>query len=133
MIKVRKLSEEPGESEKEDGSLAVNSVDVILKRTDLKGFSSRILRIQPGGHTAFHEHSREHVVIVLNGRCRVETKAETLELREAMLVSVPGGVTHRFFNPGNERLALLILNLFTEDETKSVSTEPPPIKSTLES
>jgi quercetin dioxygenase-like cupin family protein len=127
MIKVRKLSEEPGEPEKEDGSLGVNSVEVVLKRIDLKAFSSRILRIQPGGHTAFHEHSREHIAIVLNGRCRVETKAATLELREAMLVTVPGGETHRFFNTGSDRLALLILNLFTEDESKPVSPEPTPI------
>ncbi len=118
MIRVRKLNEEPGEPEREDGSQGVNSVDVVLKRTDLKAFSSRILRIPPGGHTAFHSHPREHVAVVLTGRCRVETKDVTQEMREAMIVAIPSGEGHRFTNPGSVPLAILILNLFTEEEPK---------------
>jgi quercetin dioxygenase-like cupin family protein len=122
MIKVRKLYEEPGEPEKEEGSQGVNSIGVVLKRVDLKAFSSRILRIEPGGHTAFHDHTREHVAVVLRGRCRVETKDSTQELREAMIVTIPSGEGHRFFNPGSDRLALLILNLFTEEESKPIDS-----------
>ncbi len=132
MIKVRRLNEEPGEPEKEEGSQAVNSIDVVLKRTDLKAFSSRILRIEPGGHTALHAHSREHVAIVLRGRCRVETKDATQELKEAMIVTIPSGEGHRFFNFGDERLALLILNLFTEEDPKPTSPEPAPTEKTEE-
>jgi quercetin dioxygenase-like cupin family protein len=119
MIRVRKLNEEPGEMEMEEGSQGVNSVDVVLKRADLKAFSSRILRINPGGHTAFHSHSREHVAVILTGRCRIETMDATQELREAMVVTVPSGEGHRFVNPGSVPLAILILNLFTEEEPKT--------------
>jgi quercetin dioxygenase-like cupin family protein len=126
VIRVRRLNEEPGEPEKEEGSQAVNSIDVVLKRTDLKAFSSRILRIEPGGHTAFHSHPREHVAIVLRGRCKVETKDAAQELKEAMIVTIPSGEGHRFFNVGTERLALLILNLFTEEDPKPTSQEPVP-------
>ena len=112
MIKIRRLSEEPGTKESEDGSLGVNSIDVILKREDIQAFSSRLLRISPGGHTAYHEHPREHYAIVIRGRCRVETKESTAEISEANVVTIPSGVPHRFFNPGNEGLALLVLNLF---------------------
>ena len=122
MIRVRKLNEEPGEPEREGDSQGVNSVDVVLKRADLKAFSSRILRIEPGGHTAFHDHTRGHVAVVIRGRCRVETRDSTQELREAMIVTIPSGEGHRFFNPGSDRLALLILNLFTEEEPKQ--TDP---------
>ena len=125
MIRVRRLNEEPGEPEKEEGSQGVNSIDVILKRSDLKAFSSRILRINPGGHTAFHSHTREHVAIVLTGRCKVETKEATQELREAMIVTIPSGEGHRFLNSGSVPLAILILNLFTEEEPKPA--EPAPI------
>jgi len=118
---VRKLSEEPGEPEKEEGSQEVNSVDIVLKRADLKAFSSRMLRIEPGGHTAFHSHSREHIAMVLSGRCNVETQGSTQELKPAMVVAIPSGEGHRFVNPGNERLALLVLNFFTEDESKPVA------------
>jgi mannose-6-phosphate isomerase-like protein (cupin superfamily) len=85
---------------------------------DLKAFSSRILRIEPGGHTAFHSHSREHVAVVLSGRCRVETKDANQEIRGGMVAAIPSMDGHRFFNPGSEHLALLIINLFTEDESK---------------
>ncbi len=124
MIRVRKLNEEPGEPEREEGSQGVNSIDVVLRRADLKAFSSRILRIEPGGHTAFHDHTREHVAGVLRGRCRVETKESTQELREAMIVTIPSGEGHRFFNPGSDRLALLILNLFAEEEPKPTNSVP---------
>jgi len=124
MIRVRKLNEEPGEPEREEGSQGVNSIDVVLKRADLKAFSSRILRIEPGGHTAFHDHTREHVAVVLRGRCRVETKDSTQEIREAMIATIPSSEGHRFFNPGSDRLALLILNLFAEEEPKPANPAP---------
>ena len=119
MIRVRKLSEEPGVPEAESGSQGVNSIDLVLKRVDLKAFSSRILRIEPGGHTAFHSHSREHVAVVLSGRCRVETKDANQEIRGGMVAAIPSMEGHRFFNSGSERLALLVINLFTEDVSKS--------------
>ena len=125
MIRVRKLNEEPGEPEREEGSQSVNSVDVVLKRLDLKAFSSRILRISPGGHTAFHSHVREHVAIVLTGSCKIETKEATHELNEAMIATVPSREGHRFVNPGTVPIALLILNLFTEEEPKPA--EPAPV------
>ena len=122
MIRVRKLSEEPGVPEAESGSQGVNSIDLVLKRTDLKAFSSRVLRIEPGGHTAFHDHTREHVAVVLSGRCRVETRNANQEIRGGMVVAVPSGEGHSFLNPGSERLALLILNLFSEEEPKPEPT-----------
>jgi quercetin dioxygenase-like cupin family protein len=118
MIKVRKLSEEPGAPETESGSQDVSSIDLVLKRMDLKAFSCRILRIEVGGHTAFHSHSREHITVVLSGLCMVETKDAKQELRKGMVVAIPSGEGHRFFNPGKDRLALLVLNIFTEDEPK---------------
>lgn len=123
MIKVRKLSEEPGAPEVETGAQGVNSIDLVLKRTDCKAFSSRVLRIESGGHTAFHSHAREHLAVVLSGRCRVETKDTNQEIRGGMVVSIPSNEGHRFFNPGSDRLALLVLNFFTEEDKPA---EPAP-------
>jgi len=122
-MKVRRLREEPGEPEKEEGSSGVNSVDVVLKREDIAGFSSRILRIEPGGHTAFHGHEREHAAVVLRGRCRAETKTDMADIGEGCIVSIPPGEPHRFNNPGKERLALLIMNLFPREEPKQEAGE----------
>ncbi len=125
MVKFRKLSEEPGEMEREEGSQGVNSIDIVLKRTDLKAFSSRILRIAPGGHTAFHAHAREHAVVVISGRCRVETKDGNTEVRGAMVMHVAPWEGHRFVNMGSEGLALLVMNLFTEEEPKPEEGKKP--------
>ncbi len=76
-IKVRKLSEEPGIDETEPGFQGVNSVWMVLKRTDLAEFSSRIFRMEPGGHTATHTHEREHVAVVVSGSCRVDVGEES--------------------------------------------------------
>jgi quercetin dioxygenase-like cupin family protein len=112
MIKVRRLSEEPGEKELETGSRSATAVEIVLKRSDIEAFSSRLLRIEPGGHTAYHTHTREHVVLVVSGRCRVEMNDQTENVGEGYVVSVPADAPHRFFNPGPERLAILVLNFF---------------------
>lgn len=123
-LKIRKLNEEPGEIEKEVGSLAVNSVDVVLKRSDFDAFSSRILRIEPGGHTAYHMHLREHLMMVIRGTCKIETDAQSIEVKEAQIVTVPPNMSHRFVNPTSERLVILIMNFF--EESKTVTPQPLP-------
>jgi len=125
-MKVRRLREEPGEPEREEGSSGVSSVDLVLKREDISGFSSRIMRIEPGGHTAFHGHEREHVAVVLRGRCRAETNAGVVDVGEGCIVTILPGEAHRFGNPGKERLALLIMNLFPAEAKKEETGEAKP-------
>ncbi|MCW3978927.1 MAG: cupin domain-containing protein [Candidatus Bathyarchaeota archaeon] len=122
-IRVRKLSEEPGDDVQEEGFTGVNSVWAVLKRTDLTGFSSRIFRMEPGGHTAAHSHEREHVAVVIKGRCRVEGGGETMDVGEGNIITVPADASHRFSNPGRDRLVLLIMNLFTEPGPGAEATE----------
>ena len=116
-LRVRKLSEEPGVDEQEEGFSGVNSVWAVLKRTDLAGFSSRIFRMKPGGHTATHAHDREHVAVVVSGTCSAEGGGETMKVGSGSIITVPRNLSHRFSNPGPGRLVLLIMNLFTTKET----------------
>lgn len=116
-LRVRKLSEEPGADEQEEGFSGVNSVWAVLKRTDLVGFSSRIFRMKPGGHTATHAHDREHVAVVVSGTCSAEGDGETINASSGSIIIVPRNLHHRFSNPGPGRLVLLIMNLFAEHET----------------
>jgi len=111
-LRVRRLSEEPGSYEVDEGFSGVNSVWVVLKRADLAGFSSRIFRIEPGGRTPVHEHDREHVAVVIRGTCRVECGSVAEEGGEGCIVAIPSNATHRFSNPGRERLVLLVMNLY---------------------
>jgi quercetin dioxygenase-like cupin family protein len=116
-LRVRKLSEEPGVDEQEEGFSGVNSVWAVLKRTDLAGFSSRIFRMKPGGYTATHAHDREHVAVVISGTCSAEGGGETMKASSGSIITVPRNLPHRFSNSGSGRRVLLIMNLFTEQET----------------
>lgn len=113
-LRIRKLSEEPGIDEQEKGFTGVNTVWAVLKRTDLTAFSSRIFRIEPGGHTAGHTHDREHVVVVVSGNCIVESDEFKKSVNAGNIITVPNNISHKFFNPGPKRLVLLIMNLFLE-------------------
>jgi quercetin dioxygenase-like cupin family protein len=116
-LRVRKLSEEPGVDEREEGFSGVNTVWAVLKRTDLTGFSSRIFRMEAGGHTATHAHDREHVAVVISGTCKAESGGDTKIVKVGSIITVPRGLSHRFSNPGPGRLVLLIMNLFTDPGT----------------
>jgi quercetin dioxygenase-like cupin family protein len=133
-MKVRRLKEEPGIPEQESGSSGVTAVDIVLKRSDMEAYSSRMLRIEPGGHTAYHDHAREHIAVILHGKCRVETNNQTETVGEAHVISIPAGVPHRFFNSGTERLAILIMNFFPPEakQSESIKTEEVPVKSPSE-
>jgi quercetin dioxygenase-like cupin family protein len=122
-VKVRRLSEEPGIVETEEGFSGVNSVWAVLKRTDLSGFSSRIFRMEPGGHTAPHIHQRGHVAVVVSGVCRVEGIPDPVTVIQGSIITVPPNLSHSFSNPGRDRLVLLIMNMFTESEAPEAEPE----------
>ena len=125
-VKVRKLSEEPGIDETEPGFQGVNSVWPVLKRMDLAEFSSRIFRMEPGGHTATHTHEREHVAVVVSGSCRVEVGEEFWTAGAGSIIVVPPNLIHRFTNPGTERLVLLIMNMTPRIEPPETPGEDSP-------
>ncbi len=122
-IKVRKLSEEPGIEETEEGFIGVNSVWAVIKRTDLSAFSSRIFRIEPEGHTATHTHEREHVAVVVSGVCTVEGIPDPVTVSSGSLITVPPNLPHSFSNPGRDRLVRLIMNMFTESDAPEAEPE----------
>jgi quercetin dioxygenase-like cupin family protein len=111
-IRIRKISEEPGINEETEGFRGVNSVWVVLKKTEIGSFSSRIFRMDPGGHTSIHSHEREHLAIVIRGTCRIESEGSYRDSDSGSIITVPPNLPHRFSNPTRERLVLLIMNIF---------------------
>lgn len=124
-LKVRRLTEEPGIEELEEGFSGVNTLWVVLKRDDLTGFSSRIFRMEPGGHTSMHAHEREHVAVVIRGTSRVECGSQVEEVGEGYILTIPSNATHRFSNPSEDRLVLLVMNLYI-DSSKTVKAASDP-------
>ena len=125
-IRIRKLSEEPGIEETEEGFSGVNTVWAVLKRTDLVEFSSRIFRMEPGGHTANHTHEREHIAVVVSGACRVHVGEESWTAGAGNIINVPSNLIHSFSNPGRERLVLLIMNMTPRIEPSETAGEDTP-------
>jgi len=113
-LRVRKLNEEPGEPMPGEGHRGVNSV-MVVDETEVRSFSCRVLRIEPGGSTASHSHPRTHIVLALSGTARVETSQEVTEIKPGTVVTILGDVPHRFVNMTNRRAALLVQNLFSRD------------------
>jgi len=110
-LNVRKLGEEPGEPFPGEGNRGVYSV-MLVDETPVESYSCRVLRIEPGGGTGMHSHPRAHVVVALSGRARVETGQDERELGAGSLVSIPGGMPHRFVNVTGRPAALMVQNLF---------------------
>ncbi|MBS7619491.1 cupin domain-containing protein [Candidatus Bathyarchaeota archaeon] len=110
-MEVRKLSEEEGEKIAEEGYAGVKSLMVMPERKDLSGFSCRVFRIEPKGHTSMHSHEREHVVLVMKGVCKIECEAECQEVDEGDFIYIKPGLKHKFSNPKDRTLALFIMNL----------------------
>jgi len=113
-LKIRRLSQEPGEPMPGEGHRGVNTVMAVPMR-GVSAYSCRILRIDPGGSTATHRHPREHVVLALTGKARVETDTEVTEIAPGAIVTIPPDVPHRFVNTAPEKTALLVQNLYPEE------------------
>jgi quercetin dioxygenase-like cupin family protein len=114
-IKIRKITEEPGENVQEEGYEGVNNVWVSFKREDLDAFSSRLFRLDTNASTPLHEHKREHIAIVIDGKCNLVTNENDFELREGTIITIPSMIPHRFSNPYNSKSILIIMNFFVTD------------------
>ena len=95
-----------------EGHTGVNSVMLVEKREDLAGYSCRVMRIEPGGSTAMHGHPREHVMVPLQGKVRVETGTVAAEAEPGVAVYIPADTPHRFVNPTDRQTVIMVQNLF---------------------
>ena len=71
------------------GSVGSSIRWLISKNKGAPNFAMRVLTVEEGGHIGLHEHPNEHEIFILSGKCRVETKDETVELSEGDYILVP--------------------------------------------
>jgi quercetin dioxygenase-like cupin family protein len=67
-------------------------------------FVSRIIEIDPGASTGYHNHSWEHEVVVLEGEGTVRDANGTAAMSPGTLVYVEPGEDHEFTNNGETLL-----------------------------
>ena len=110
-VKTRKLSVADWEPWIGEGYHNAYST-MMIKKTTVSAVSTRIIKLNPGGHTETHSHDRVHHVVALEGDPMLETDVETVLLDRLNLVEIGSGVPHRFINKKDTPAIILVINLF---------------------
>ena len=89
------------ESAQVEGSPGVSIRWVIGENVDAPNFAMRIIDIDPGSSTEYHQHAWEHEVFVLDGSTTVTHKDGKTEVGQGDCVYVEPNEIHNFTNNGN--------------------------------
>lgn len=108
---VRKLSGEKWEPWIGEGYHDASSI-MMVSKTEAAAVSCRIIRLNPGGHTAMHSHERIHHIITLEGSALLETDKESIVLEHLNEATVGSDVPHRFINKSDSVTLIQVLNIF---------------------
>jgi quercetin dioxygenase-like cupin family protein len=81
----------------------------IGKTEGWEGYTLRVFRIAPGGHTPKHLHDWEHVNYVISGRGRLTMGDVDHEIAEKDFALVPPNTGHQFQNPYDKDLEFICI------------------------
>ena len=110
-VKTRKLADDSWEPWIGEGYQDAYST-MMIQKISTSAVSTRIIKLNPGGHTETHSHERLHHVIALEGDPMLETDTESVMLERLTLVEIGSGAPHRFINKGETPAIILVINLF---------------------
>jgi len=97
------------ETVKEPGFKGIKVRWLITKEDGAPNFAMRCFEIEPGGHSAYHSHSWEHEVFILEGDCLVKCGNTEKHASSGYVVFIPPNVSHNFKNIGKKTLKFLCL------------------------
>jgi quercetin dioxygenase-like cupin family protein len=80
---------------------------VINKEHGAPNFAMRVIEIQPGGATPFHEHWNEHEVYVLEGKGALKSPEGDRPIGVGDVAYVAPHEQHQFVNAGPEPLKFI--------------------------
>ncbi|NLX35445.1 MAG: cupin domain-containing protein [Chloroflexi bacterium] len=81
----------------------------IGKNVGAPNFVTRVIEIEPGGATPYHQHPWEHEVFVLDGAGVVKTVDGETPISPRMCVYVSPDEEHQFRNTGDQVLRFLCI------------------------
>lgn len=88
----RKIIEGPGIAN-------VTKAVPIGKNVGWEGYTMRVFKIAPGGHTPKHRHDWEHVNYIISGKGKLFLDGTEYEVSERDFSFVPPNAEHQFQNP----------------------------------
>ena len=82
---------------------------VISRKDGADNFSMRVITVDPGGHTPFHDHPWEHEVSVFGGSGLVAHGAGRVPCKPGDVVFIAPGEVHQFRNSADCPLEFVCL------------------------
>jgi len=82
---------------------------LITEKDGAPNFSMRVIEVQPGGYSPFHNHPWEHEVFILHGEGALLLEDETTPISQGDVIFIPPGEHHQFKNTSNGMLEFICL------------------------
>ena len=95
-MKVKSPDEVKGEKVVMEDAEGVTRWVLVSREDEAPNFAMRRFRVEPGGHTPYHQHPYEHEVFILGGRGWLRGEDGELELLPGSAVFVPPDEMHQF-------------------------------------
>jgi len=96
----------------------VNMRWLISDKDGAPNFAMRMVEVEPGGHTPFHNHPWEHEAFILQGTGVLVGKEGEKPLAVGDVVYISPDEQHNFKNIGKEKLQFLCLIPWPQVEKK---------------
>jgi quercetin dioxygenase-like cupin family protein len=82
---------------------------VVSKKNAAPNFAMRVIEVEPGYATPYHNHEWEHEIFVLAGQGAARREDGESPLQEGTVVFVPGMEMHQFVNRGDSLLRFICM------------------------
>jgi quercetin dioxygenase-like cupin family protein len=99
IMPVRKYAEIEKVKVNTADAVGVTKMVPVGKNEGWDGYTLRVFKIAPGGHTPRHTHDWEHVNYIISGKGKLFLDGKEYEMSEKDFAFVPPNALHQFQNP----------------------------------
>jgi len=92
-----------------EGVVGASKANVIAQREGWESHTLRVFRLEPGGHTPYHQHPWEHVNYFVGGKGELKIGNEVHEINVGDFAFVPPNAEHQFKNPFDKPLEFICI------------------------
>ena len=82
---------------------------VITDKDGAKNFAMRIITINPGGHTPYHQHDWEHEILVMEGNGVLKSEKSGEPFKPGDVIFIKPGEMHQMRNEGKKVIRVTCL------------------------
>lgn len=94
------------------GAAGLSARWVINASQGATSFAMRIIEVEPGIATPFHQHEHEHEMFVFEGLGQLTTPSGVVAIAPGSVIFIPANEQHQFKNTGESPLRMTDVMLF---------------------